>query len=179
MALGPRGSSGLSSASRPKHHAGSGPLSSNVRPHHASMFDIGAIALALGGLLVALASLAHLACIALGARAYRIMGAGERMARAVEAGKIKPTLITLAIASVLLVWALYAFSGAGLAPRLPFTELALFLISTVFLARAVAFPVLRPRFPENSTTFWLVSSSICLVIGLLYAVGLAALWSRQ
>src|SRR3990167_8550592 len=32
MALGPRGFPGLSSASRPKHHAGSGPLSSNVRP---------------------------------------------------------------------------------------------------------------------------------------------------
>lgn len=141
------------------------------------MFDIGAKALALAGLLVALASLAHLVCIALGAQAYRFMGAGERMARAVEAGKIKPTLITLAIASVLLVWALYAFSGAGLAPRLPFTEEALFLISAVFLARAVAFPVLRPRFPENSTTFWLVSSGICLAIGLLYAVGLAALWS--
>jgi hypothetical protein len=31
MALGPRGSPGLCSASRPKHHAGSGPLSSNVR----------------------------------------------------------------------------------------------------------------------------------------------------
>jgi len=101
------------------------------------------------------------------------------MARAVEAGKIRPTLVTLAIAGVLLVWALYAFSGAGLAPRLPFTELVLLLISAVFLARAVAFPVLRPRFPENSTAFWLVSSGICLAIGLLYAVGLAALWSRQ
>jgi hypothetical protein len=143
------------------------------------MFDIGAKALALAGLLVTLASLAHLACIAVGARAYRFMGAGERMARAVEAGKIKPTLITLALASVLLVWALYAFSGAGLAPELPFTELALLLISAVFLARAVALPVLRPQFPENSTTFWLVSSGICLVIGLLYAIGLAALWSRQ
>jgi hypothetical protein len=143
------------------------------------MFDNGAKALALAGLLVALASLAHLACIAVGARGYRFMGAGERMARAVEAGKIKPTLITLAIAGVLLVWALYAFSGAGLAPRLPLTELALFFISVVFLGRAVAFPVLRPRFPENSTTFWLVSSAFCLVIGLLYAVGLAALLSRQ
>ncbi len=37
MALGPRGSSGLSSASRPKHHAGSGPLSSNVRAHRSRM----------------------------------------------------------------------------------------------------------------------------------------------
>jgi hypothetical protein len=33
MALGPRGSPGLCSASRPKHHAGSGPLSSNVSQH--------------------------------------------------------------------------------------------------------------------------------------------------
>ena len=33
MALGPRGFPGLCSASRPKHHAGSSPLSSNVRPH--------------------------------------------------------------------------------------------------------------------------------------------------
>ena len=143
------------------------------------MLDIGARSLTLAGLLVALASLAHLACIAIGPRAYRFMGAGERMARAVEAGKLKPTLITLTIASVLLVWALYAFAGAGLVPRLPFTEAALFLISAVFLARAFAFPLLRPKFPENSTTFWLLSSGICLVLGLLYAVGLAALWSKQ
>lgn len=143
------------------------------------MLNIASISLALAGLLVVVASLAHLACIAIGAKAYRFMGAGERMARAVEAGKVKPTLITLVIASVLLVWALYAFSGAGLVPRLPFTEPALCLISAVFLARAVAFPWLRPSFPENSNTFWLVSSGICLVIGLLYAVGVAALWSMR
>lgn len=143
------------------------------------MLDFGAQALALAGVVTALASIAHLACIALGAPAYRFMGAGERMACAAAAGKIKPTLITLAIASILLVWALYAFSGAGIAPRLPFTQVALLLISAVFLARAVAFPLMRSVFPENSTTFWLVSSSICLVLGVLYAVGVAALWAKQ
>jgi hypothetical protein len=143
------------------------------------MLDFGAQALALGGLLSAVASVAHLACVAIGAPAYRVMGAGERMARAVEAGMIKPTLITLAIASVLLIWALYAFSGAGIAPRLPFTKVALVLISGVYLARAFAFPLLRPVFPENSTTFWLVSSGICLVLGLLYAVGVIALWAKE
>jgi hypothetical protein len=30
-------------------------------------------------------------------------------------------------------------------------------------------------FPENSTTFWYLSSGICLVLGLLYAVGAIAL----
>lgn len=140
------------------------------------MPDIAVKALVLAGLLVSIAALAHLACIALGAPAYRFMGAGERMARAVEAGSLKPALITLAIACVLFVWAGYAFSGAGLVPRLPLTEWAVPLISAVFLARAVAFPLLKPRFPGNSSTFWWVSSGICLAIGLLYAAGAAALW---
>ena len=101
------------------------------------------------------------------------------MARAVEAGKKRPTLITLAVATVLLVWALYAFSGAGVIARLPFTSFALPAISVVFLLRAFGFPLLRPLFPENSTTFWLVSSGTCLVLGLLYAVGAVAVWQQQ
>jgi hypothetical protein len=139
------------------------------------MQELGAKALLLGGALSAIAALAHLACIALGGPAYRLMGAGERMARAAEAGKPAPTLVTAAIAGVLLAWAIYAFSGAGLAPPLPFTRLVLALISAVYLARALAFPLLRPVFPENSTTFWYLSSGICLVLGLLYAVGAIAL----
>jgi hypothetical protein len=143
------------------------------------MLSFGAKALVLGGVLSAVASVAHLACIGLGAPAYRFMGAGERMARAVEAGKVKPTLVTLAIASILLIWAVYAFSGAGIAPPLPLTKLVLVLISAVYLSRAFAFPLLRPVFPENSTTFWLVSSGICLVLGLLYAFGVIAVWEQQ
>lgn len=139
-------------------------------------FSDGALASMAGGTLSALAAIAHLACIAIGPAAYRFMGAGERMARAVEAGRAAPTLATLAIAAMLSVWSLYAFSGAGLVGRLPFTGLALAAISVVCLARAFAFPLLRPVFPQNSTTFWLVSSAICLVLGLLYAIGAVAVW---
>jgi hypothetical protein len=140
------------------------------------MLGTGAQALVLGGTLSAAAAVAHLACIALGPPAYRFMGAGERMARAVESGSVRPTLITLAIATVLLIWALYAFSGARLIGRLPVTGPALTAISVVYLARALGFPLLRPMFPENSTTFWLVSSGICLVLGSLYAAGAITVW---
>jgi hypothetical protein len=143
------------------------------------MFSVATQALVLGGALSALAGVAHLACIVLGPAAYRFMGAGERMARAVETGKTKPIVVTVVIALVLFSWALFAFSGAGLIDHLPLTSLALPAISLVYLARAVAFPLLKPLFPENSTTFWLVSSGICLVLGLLYAVGTIALWSGQ
>jgi hypothetical protein len=137
----------------------------------------GAQALVIGGSLSAAAALAHIACVVVGAPAYRFMGAGEKMARAAEARKLQPMLVTLAIAGVLFVWAAYAFSGAGAIGRLPFTKLALTAICAVYLGRALAFPLLKPRFPENSQTFWLVSSGICLVIGLVHLYGLISRWS--
>lgn len=139
------------------------------------MSTLGSYALILGGILSAAASLAHLACIAIGPSAYRYMGAGEQMARAVEAGKTRPTLVTFAIAGILMAWAVYAFAGAGIAPRLPFTKPVLGLIALVYLTRAFGFPLLKPIFPGNSATFWYVSSGICLIIGALYAVGFVTL----
>lgn len=142
------------------------------------MHGVGDQVLILAGVLSALAAVAHLACIALGAPAFRFLGAGERMARAIEAGSIRPVLVTLGIAAILSVWAAYAFSGAGVIGALPFAKLVLPAVTAVFLARGVSFPLLKPLFPENSTTFWWVSSGICLVIGALYAVGTAAVWAR-
>lgn len=141
--------------------------------------DVAYFAELAGGTLTALAAIAHLACIFLGAPAYRFMGAGERMARAVEAGKRGPTLVTLAIATVLLAWAMYAFSAAGVIGPLPFTRFVLPVVSGVFLARAVGFPLLKPRFPENSMAFWLWSSGICLVLALLYAIGSVHGWTAR
>lgn len=140
------------------------------------MLTSGAQALVMGGALSAAAAVAHLACIVIGAPAYRFMGAGEKMAHAVEARKLGPTLITLAIAAVLLTWAAYALAGAGVISGLPFAKLILSAICAAYLGRAVAFPLLKPAFPENSQTFWLVSSGICLVIGLVHVYGVVSLW---
>ena len=141
------------------------------------MPTLGSISLAIAAGLSASAAVAHIACVVVGPSAYRFMGAGEAMARAVEAGRLKPTMITLAISAVLMLWAAYALSAAGFINRLPLTKLVVLAITLVYLGRAFAFPLLRPAFPENSTTFWLVSSGICLVIGSLHAYGLAARWS--
>jgi hypothetical protein len=140
------------------------------------MLSLGSQALAVGALLSAAAAIAHLVCILIGAPAYRFMGAGERMARAVEARKLRPTLVTLSVALVLFVWSAYALSGAGLIAALPFTKLALALISAAYLARAVGFPLLKPIFPENSNVFWLVSSLICGLFGLVHLYGTLFLW---
>lgn len=137
----------------------------------------GAQALIIGALLSAAAAAAHLACIAIGAPAYRFLGAGERMARAAQAKRLHPTLVTLAISGVLLLWSAYALSGAGAIGSLPLTKIVLVTISAVYLARAIAFPLLKSAFPENSNAFWWVSSGICGVIGLTHAYGTFTLWA--
>lgn len=136
----------------------------------------GSQALIIGGALSTAAAVAHLVCILLGPAAYRFMGAGEKMARAVEAKRLLPTLVTLVIAAVLFAWAAYAFSGAGVIGHLPFAKVVLPAICVVYLGRALAFPLLKPQFPENSQTFWLVSSGICLVIGLVHVYGVFLQW---
>ena len=125
----------------------------------------------------AAAAAAHLACIAIGAPAYRFMGAGEKVARAVEAGKPEPALATWALAGILATGSAYALSGAGVVARLPLTRAVLLLVCAAYLGRALAFPWLRRFFPGNSGLFWIVSSGLCLLVGLAHLYGLASRWS--
>jgi hypothetical protein len=132
--------------------------------------------LVIGGVLSVAASLLHVVVIAGGPEWYRFFGAGERMAQMAERGEITPVLTTLSIASVLAVWAAYAFAGAGLIRRLPLMRTALVLISAVYLLRGL---VLVPAFiinPGGVLPFVLWSSLIVLVYGVCYAVGTWIAW---
>ncbi|WP_309626994.1 hypothetical protein [Brevundimonas sp.] len=133
--------------------------------------------LIVGGALSAAASLLHLAVIAGGPAWYRFFGAGEGMARMAEQGSLTPTLVTLGIATVLAVWAAYAFAGAGLIPRLPLMRTALVLISAVYLLRGLVLIPALVLNPGGVTPFVLWSSLIVLVYGVCYAVGTWVAWA--
>lgn len=131
-----------------------------------------------GAALSAIAALLHLGCIFFGASWYRFFGAGERMARLATAGDIRPTLITTGIAAVLVLWSLFALSGAGVMPRLPLVRFALCAITGIYLVRGtvgLVFAVAAPG--THGATFWWWSSAICLGIGTLYLVGTHQVWS--
>ena len=133
--------------------------------------------LVFGGVLSALAAILHLGVIAGGPEWYRFFGAGEEMARAAERGSMMPVVVTLAIAAILMIWSVYAFSAAGIIRRLPLLRTALILISAVYLLRALALlPILVLR-PELVDTFAVVSSLIVLACGLAYAIGTWSQWS--
>lgn len=129
-----------------------------------------------GGGLSIVAALAHLACIFGGPEWYRFFGAGEAMARAAGRGEWMPTLVTLAIAAMLLVWAGYALSGAGWLPRLPLLRTGLVLITAIYLLRALAFVPLNMVTRNYSDGFAIISSLIVAIYAALYAIGTLKAW---
>ena len=122
------------------------------------------------------AALLHIACIFGGPDWYRFFGAGEGMARAAARGDWTPTLITLAISAVLLIWAAYAFSGADALPRLPLLRTGLVTITAIYLIRALIFVPLHLWRPQHSDAFAIWSSAIVLLYGTVYAIGTVKAW---
>ena len=106
------------------------------------------------GALIMLAALLHLGVIIGGPPWYRFSGVGEAMARAAARGSTTPALITLAIAAVLAVWALYAFSEAGLLPRLPLLRTGLLVIAALYLLRAAVLVSTVLFKPAMATPSW-------------------------
>ncbi len=129
-----------------------------------------------GGILSAVAAILHLAVIVGGPDWYRFFGAGEAMARMAERGLLRPALYTIAIASILALWSAYAFSGAGLLPRLPLLRTALVAISAIYLLRGLAPIPLALLRPDLLGPFAWWSSAIVLVYGTCYAVGTWRAW---
>lgn len=133
--------------------------------------------LILGGTLSGIAALLHLGCIYFGASWYRFFGAGESMAQLAKQGSLRPTFITLGITSVLAVWALYAYSAAGIIGRMPFIKTVLVIITSIYLLRGIVGFLLISNPMGRSTEFWIWSSIICLILGCLHFVGLKQQWS--
>lgn len=129
-----------------------------------------------GGWLSVLAALLHIACIFGGPEWYRFFGAGEGMARAAARGDLRPTLITLGITAVLLVWAAYAFSGAGTLPRLLLLRTGLVAITAIYLLRGLILVPLHLWRPQYTDSFAIWSSLIVLAYGTVYAIGTFKAW---
>lgn len=130
----------------------------------------------IAGCLSAIAAALHLACIYFGATWYRFFGAGEQMALLAEQESIKPTIITSGIVFVLTIWSMYAFSAAGVIVKLPLVRLALVLITGVYIVRGVLGFFLFNSPMGRSPEFWLWSSAICLLFGLVHLIGLTQQW---
>lgn len=136
-------------------------------------------ALVLGGWLSAAVAALHVVIVFVGPSAYRYFGAGEEMARQAEAGSWIPAAMTLVVAAVFAVFALYAFSGAGLLRRLPLLRTGLLAIAAIYILRGLLLlPQLSQsaRSPGSLPPRELAFSGVSLAIGIVYLVGTVLLW---
>ena len=134
------------------------------------------LALIVAATLSGIAALLHVGIIIGGAPWYRFFGAGERMARAASAGRVYPTVVTLAIATVLGLWAAYALAGAGVLAPLPWMKAALAAITGIYLLRGLAIVPLLLFARPKATPFLVWSSLVCIGYGAIHLVGVAQAW---
>jgi hypothetical protein len=136
--------------------------------------------LILAGLGSALVALLHVVIIFMGAPAYRYFGAGD-LAPLAEQGSPMPALVTGGLVLLFAVWALYAFSGAGLGPRLPLLRLGLGLIAAIYTLRGL---MLLPELislasGKLAVPRMAVFSAVSLFIGICYVMGFLGSLTRS
>src|SRR5690606_41015561 len=80
--------------------------------------------------------------------------------------------------ALLLLGALTPCPAPGAIRKLPLLRTVLSAITAIYIVRGVAFVPVMAYFPGNSMTFWVASSSICVLIGVVHLVGLRQSWGR-
>jgi hypothetical protein len=124
-------------------------------------------------------ALLHLACIVIGAPAYRYFGAGEIIADLARRGSPYVAEVTGVLGLFSATFALYALSGAGVLRPLPLLRTGLVAIGVGHALRgAIVFPqvLLLGAEPHRLPLRFAVLSGAALVIGLLYLIGVARRW---
>lgn len=128
-------------------------------------------------LLVAAASsaavaLLHVAILVMGPPWYRWFGAPSLAAQIESGSVLGPTLLTLAVAVVFLVWAGYGLSGAGVVRRFPLLRFGLYTIAGIYLLRGLQVVLEVPaaaqgKLPARFAAF----SAYSLLAGVVYLLG--------
>lgn len=137
--------------------------------------------------LVGVAALAgaalHIAILFGGPDWYAFFGAPQALVEMARTGNIRAPISCLVIAVFLVLLAGYAFSGSGVIRRLPCLRLGLASIAVVLILRGVLFIPLIIWRPGSLSgicdcrsvdTFIIVTSALCLAMGVGYALGALA-----
>lgn len=126
-----------------------------------------------GGVISALIAILHV-ILALKPSLYRYIRAGQEsvLGQMAEQGSPATVIATFILAAVFAVWAIYAFSGAGLFGRLPALRTGLIVISAIYILRALALiPEIKMVMDKGYPLQFVVFSTISLAAGFLYLIG--------
>jgi hypothetical protein len=122
----------------------------------------------------------HIVIIAIGGAGYRYFGAGERMARAAEAGDLKPTIITAGLTVMFAFFGLYLLAAAGKLRQLPWARFVALGIGILYLLRGI---LVAPQarwawqYPQQVPLRFVLFSGVALLLGLATLYGAVLRWS--
>ncbi|WP_320009048.1 hypothetical protein [Maridesulfovibrio sp.] len=136
--------------------------------------------LTFGGIVCFIIAILHIVIIVAGPKAYRYFGAGEDLSKLAEKNSPIPALLTAFIATVIAVFGLYAFSGAGKFVRLPLLGPILVIIGSIFSFRGLVLPVQLfglLKNPHKADTKEILFSLIALVTGACILFGTTLNWN--
>jgi hypothetical protein len=140
--------------------------------------------LLLAGLAASAGAVLHVAILFGGPDWYAFFGAPRGLVEMARAGNLRAPISCLVIAAFLAVLAAYAFSGAGVIRRLPLLRPMLAAIAGVLVLRGILFGPLILWRPgalsglcdcRSVDGFIVVTSVLCLAMGIAYALGAATL----
>jgi len=128
-------------------------------------------------------ALFHVVCLIGGADWLIFAGAPVEFTESYRAGAIEPIFWTLGIAFMLLIWGVYALSGADRIRRLPLLKTGLVVIGGLMTIRGLLGVALLffTKWPWHSAmgVFHAVASVMILSVGLFYIMGLYQLRKLQ
>jgi len=122
----------------------------------------------------ALISLLHIILILKPEIFYRLINLNQESASAPTASQGPGlSIAALVLALIFAIWAIYAFSGAELIKPLPLLRTALVAIGVIYILRSLFLPLEIYMVLTKGHPFqFVVYSTISLVTGLLYLVGI-------
>ena len=127
-----------------------------------------------GGVISALIAILHV-ILALEPSLYRYIRPDQEsvLGQMAEQGSPATVMPTFFLAAVFAIWAIYAFSGAGLLGRLPALRSGLIVIGVIYILRALALiPEIKMVMDQGYPLQFVVFSTISLAAGLLYLIGI-------
>lgn len=140
------------------------------------------------GIVAIAGALLHIAIMFGGPDWYAFFGAPSGLVELARIGHPRAAISCLVIASFLFVLGAYAFSGANVIRRLPLLRPVLAMIGLVLIARGALFiPMILWR-PDSLAricdcrsvdTFIVLTSILCLAMGISYATGAMSLPSQS
>ena len=121
----------------------------------------------------------HVVIIGMGGAGYRYFGAGEEMARAAEAGSMRPTVITSLLTVMFALWGLVAFSAAGIVRRPGIAKYLVAGIAGLYVLRgALVAPQMwwRVQHPDQVPLRFVMFSLVALGLGIIGLWGVSLTW---